>query len=131
MKSLKRKLGDLGERIAADYLVRKGYTILGHNYSRKFGEIDLIAKKSGGISFCEVKTRDIKNTDLFLPESSVNYKKMKNLRKICETYLFENNYAEDQEWQIDILTITLDKSLHKARIKHIRNAVFDANYRFG
>ena len=38
-----KELGALGERIACEYLVKKGFKILGKNYSIKFGEIDIIA----------------------------------------------------------------------------------------
>ena len=38
-------LGDLGEKLACEYLVKNGYKILGRNYRITFGEIDIIAKK--------------------------------------------------------------------------------------
>ena len=48
--------GKLGENIAKDFLVKKGFKILDTNfhYSR-FGEIDIIASKSNVIYFVEVK----------------------------------------------------------------------------
>lgn len=45
------EVGDLGEKIACEYLVKKGYKILGKNYritsekNKVFGEIDIIARK--------------------------------------------------------------------------------------
>jgi len=45
-----KQLGVLGERIASDYLEKRGYQILDKNYSSKWvsgplrGEIDIIAK---------------------------------------------------------------------------------------
>ena len=41
----KKLLGREGEAEAARYLERKGYKILGLNYSCRYGEIDVIAEK--------------------------------------------------------------------------------------
>ena len=40
-----KELGNFGEKLACEYLVKKGYKILGKNYRISFGEIDIIAKK--------------------------------------------------------------------------------------
>lgn len=40
-----KELGDLGERLACEYLVKKGFNILGKNFRINFGEIDIIARK--------------------------------------------------------------------------------------
>jgi Holliday junction resolvase-like predicted endonuclease len=52
----KRKTGDLGEDIAERFLMKQGYRIVERNYLRKWGEIDIIAKKDGKLYFVEVKT---------------------------------------------------------------------------
>lgn len=128
MPSQKREFGDLGERIAEGYLMRKGYTIVEKNYLKPWGEIDIIAKQDRMLVFCEVKTRDAKNVEHFLAEYSVNRLKIKKLQKICETYLGEKHYPYDQKWQIDVLAIAIDKEKKKARIKHFENAVWEKIY---
>ncbi|MBR6115591.1 MAG: YraN family protein [Oscillospiraceae bacterium] len=50
-------LGRFGEAAAADYLRKKGYTLLGLNYRTRLGEIDLIASKGRYLVFAEVKLR--------------------------------------------------------------------------
>ena len=52
-----RLLGRWGEAVAADYLRRKGYRLLGLNYRTRRGEIDLIATKGRFLVFVEVKLR--------------------------------------------------------------------------
>jgi hypothetical protein len=52
----KRKVGDIGESVACNYLLKENYKIIGRNYLKKFGEIDIIAEKGGIYHFVEVKT---------------------------------------------------------------------------
>ena len=51
-------IGREGEAEAACYLERKGYKILGLNYSCRYGEIDVIAEKDGYAAIVEVKLRE-------------------------------------------------------------------------
>jgi len=52
-----QKTGEIGENIAVKFLVKHGFSILGRNYTKKWGEIDIIAEKKGKIYFVEVKYR--------------------------------------------------------------------------
>ena len=119
-----QSLGRWGETAAQDYLISKGYKIIDRNFKNKIGEIDIIAKKGRLIAFVEVKTRDSIHAAHFLPEQSVTPHKQRKLRKLCEMYLTTHRLPEDQEWQIDVISIILDKTTKKARIKHIQNAVW-------
>ena len=53
----RRELGAWGEERAAKYLRGKGYTILERNFRFRSGEIDIIARRGGIITFVEVKLR--------------------------------------------------------------------------
>lgn len=128
MPSQKRKFGDLGEKIAEQYLEDKGYGVIERNYLKPWGEIDIIAKQGKMLIFCEVKTRDAKNVEHFLAEYSINRLKIKKLQKMCEIYLMEKHYPYDQKWQIDVLAIAIDKENRKARIKHFKNAIWEEIY---
>ena len=72
MPSEKRQFGDLGEKIAEDYLLKKQYKIIGRNYWKPWGEIDLVARKDNKLIFVEVKTRDARNIEHYLAEYSIN-----------------------------------------------------------
>ena len=52
-----RQLGRFGEAVAAEYLRKKGYRLLGLNYRTRRGEIDLIASEGRYLVFAEVKLR--------------------------------------------------------------------------
>ena len=119
-----KRLGQQGEAIAAKYLIDKSYKILDRNYRNIIGEIDIVGKKDEVLVFIEVKTRDSINAQHFLPEQSVTSHKQAKLRKLCEIYLNEHKHRDNQEWQIDVISIIIDKSTQKARINHIQNAVY-------
>jgi putative endonuclease len=53
--SEKQKIGKLGEDVACKYLEKKGYVILERNYTRKWGEIDIVSCETERIHFIEVK----------------------------------------------------------------------------
>lgn len=52
-----QSLGRLGETLARDELVRRGYAILATRYRTRFGEIDIIGRDGPTLVFVEVKAR--------------------------------------------------------------------------
>lgn len=121
----KRILGDIGEKIAKEYLKKHGYIIIDQNYSKRWGEIDIIAEsKEKELAFVEIKTRETNNSSsVFLPEDSVNYFKQQKIIKTAQTFLYENKYPDDTAWRIDVIAIEIDKNSRKAKIRHLENAV--------
>ena len=53
----RQTFGQYGEDAAAEFLRRKGFTILGRNVRTAFGELDLIALDGDVVVFVEVKAR--------------------------------------------------------------------------
>lgn len=125
MITQRRKFGDLGENIAKNYLEKLGYKIIGSNYSKRWGEIDIIAESPNKeLVFLEIKTRETGDyQSAFLPEDSVNFSKQQKLIKTAQTFLYENKYADDIAWQIDVIAIEIDKTTRKTKIRHLKNAV--------
>ena len=129
----KRKLGDMGENIACDFLKRRGFEIVDRNYLRKWGEIDIVAKKDDSLRFIEVKTVSAsvahvtlrlaqgRQLDDYRPEENVHPWKLRRLSRAIQTYTLEKNY--EGEWQLDIITVKIDKHSHRARIELIENIV--------
>jgi len=124
----KRKFGDIGEGIAQDFLLKKDFVIFEKNYQKPWGEIDIVAKKDGIIRFIEVKTSKYYPNSGFTPEIRVDNRKIKALKRVCETYLAERRLLKIQEWQIDVISVILneDDSVHE--INHIENAIFEKQY---
>jgi putative endonuclease len=136
-----KRTGNLGEKIAENYLKNKGYQILDKNYSFRMqgnplkGEIDIVAKKDDIITFIEVKTLWQTQGKLFLParlnfarqnfggpEEKVNFGKQKKLVKMAESWLMEKKIPLNSKWQIDVIAITVDPK-RKIKINHFENAI--------
>ena len=90
--SEKRKIGDLGEKVIANFLMKKGYQILDRNYNKAYGEIDIVALKDDIVCFVEVKTR--KSIKYGYPREAVNYYKQQRIIRASQTYLMENNLTD-------------------------------------
>lgn len=123
----KRKLGDTGESIACNFLKRRGFDILDRNYLKKWGEIDIIAKKKGVIRFIEVKTvsrvtlNDEVTQETYRPEDNLHPWKLKRLSRAIQTFLLERDIKGD--WQFDVVTVRIDESHRRARVEIIENII--------
>jgi len=119
-----KTLGDIGEKIAENYLKKKGYKILDRNFRySKLGELDIIAKKGDDIIFFEAKARRKKHLSNFMPEDNITHQKQKKLIKLAQLWLAKHK-LEDTDWQIDILGIEIYRS-SPPDIRHLENAVSD------
>jgi len=127
MKNTK-KVGNTGENIAAAFLVSKGYRVLARNYSKKWGELDVVAQRGSVTHFVEVKTisRENKNTvsressTPYRPEENMHRKKVERLHRAIQSYIGE--YGVTGEWQLDLVAVTIfvkDKEAHCSLIKNV------------
>ena len=98
--------GILGEQMAAEYLLEKGFSILHQNWRHSHWEVDFIASLNNTLHFIEVKTRRTKKFGY--PEEDVTKKKMENLINASEEYLYQ--YPEWKIIQFDVLSITILKN---------------------
>lgn len=119
--SKNQKIGKLGEDVAEKYLKSKGFSILERNYTKRWGEIDLVAKKRQKIYFIEVKT--IQDNGLFAPKPTENIheKKLARIYRAVETYLMERRVEEKTEWQVDAIAIILDLEAKTAKVEYLEN----------
>lgn len=98
-------LGKLGEKLAATFLIKKGFKILHQNWRHDHWEIDIIALQDNVLHFVEVKTR--RTTKFGYPEDDVTNKKLSHLiDAACE---FQFQYPQWKIIQFDILSIILNK----------------------
>ena len=118
----KRKLGDIGENIACDFFERRGFKIIERNYLRKWGEIDITARKANVIHFIEVKSvTHATYADGYRPEDNMHPWKLKRLSRAIQTYLLDRKL--DCDWQLDLVTVKIDQQNRKARVEIIENVI--------
>jgi len=96
------EIGKAGEKLAEDFLITKGFTILHRNWRCGHEEIDLIGVQNNLLHFIEVKFR---SSDYHgHPEEAVTKKKIRTLMRGVEQYLHQNPQYND--FRLDILAIT-------------------------
>lgn len=125
-----QKIGQLGEDIACTYLKKHGFAILERNYTKKWGEIDIIAEKENKRYFIEVKSvscetlPDLSDKNPFVkhPEENMHPWKLRRLRRVVETYLISKRLGSI-EWQFDLLLVYLDLKNKKARVRTLDNII--------
>lgn len=115
--SLRKLIGNYGEKLAMNYLVRNGYNILGTHFSGRFGEIDIVASKLGTIHFVEVKSRTSNYSGS--PEEGLTWAKVKKLEMTCKHYIYKKKIQTDN-YQLDLMAIEIDKLNRKAKIRHYK-----------
>ena len=116
----RRDTGIQGERIAADFLIRKGYRILETNFRCPEGEIDIVARDGDYLVFIEVRTK--KSLSFGSPEESITPAKMKKLRDTAASYQQTHDDLPPL-WRIDVVALELDQKGTPLRIELIENAV--------
>ena len=110
------ELGKLGEDLAANYLIDKGYQILERNWRSGHKEIDIIALYDDILVIVEVKTR---NTDDYgEPDIAVGVSKQRMLIWAADAYVRYKNLNVDVRF--DIISIVI--SDQEPEIEHIEDA---------
>ena len=121
MSADNKKKGKEGEDIANDFLLKKGYKIIGRNYRFGKGEIDIIAQTGELLVFVEVKSR--KNDEFGRPEYAITQSKQKQIIRIAKAYLYENEIRNVQ-CRFDVVAISFEKK-NNPNINHIENAFIE------
>lgn len=93
-----QELGAYGEELAVNHLKKMGYTILERNYRFGRNEVDIIAMYQKHIRFVEVKTRV--TAEIGEPWRAVTIAKQKQIIKVAQHYLLENNIDADTKFDI-------------------------------
>jgi len=120
MKSNSRTKGAWGEKVAADYLTKKGYVVLATGFRSRFGEIDIVANSKEYLTITEVKTR--KSSRFAEAKEFVGKEKQKKIIKTTEYYLLK--HPTKLQPRFDVIEIYAKDGVLTAtpEIVHIENA---------
>ena len=110
------ELGKIGEELAVQFLIDKGYEILERNWRNIHKEIDIIAKEGEDLVIVEVKARQ---TDEYgEPDIAVTKRKQRMLIAAANAYILRNNL--DMSTRFDIVSIVFKDG--EPVIEHIEDA---------
>jgi putative endonuclease len=118
----RKELGRVGEKLAADHLVRMGYEVVERNYRTRWGELDLVARRGDTLTFCEVKTRR-SGGRAGGPFDAVGPDKQARVRRMAAQWLLERRdrrYAE--VIRFDAIGVTFDGNGELAALEHLEGA---------
>lgn len=132
-----QKFGEIGEGIACNFLIKKRFVVIERNYTKPWGEIDIVAKKDKKLHFIEVKTVSCEiingkvthpparagETKGIRPEENMHRKKLDRLSRVVETYLLKCS-NDEVEWQFDLISVLLDVEKKIARVRILEDIVF-------
>lgn len=112
---LRKKLGQIGEIIAVNYLRERDYKIIELNFRTKTGEIDIICRQNKAYIFVEVKTR---SSQLFgYPEEALTQDKLARLEQLAQEYCEQIKF--NGEWRIEAISIIINSKKKSLGIKHL------------
>ena len=100
------KTGLDGEKRVANYLRKKGYTVIKQNYSCRYGEIDIIAENNEYILFVEVKLR--KKGSLVSAAEAVDSYKQQRILLTAKDYLSKAHLDDELTVRFDVAEVTYD-----------------------
>jgi putative endonuclease len=130
----RRRLGLLGEDLAAAHLQRLGFTVLARNVRTRHGEIDLIVFDGRTLVFAEVKTRRAphrqeRSAAHLEPLASLRPRQRLRLRRLAVAWLSATppkgrpgGRPAAHTIRFDAIGVVLDADGALARLDHVEGA---------
>ncbi len=113
------RLGEHGEKLAEEFLVGSGMTVVERRHRTRRGEIDLVCRDGGTLVFVEVKTR--RSDRAGAPFESITSAKQRRLTRLALTYLKQHDLL-DFPARFDVVGILFEDDSETPRIDHYRDA---------
>ncbi|MGH1541837.1 MAG: YraN family protein [Arenicella sp.] len=110
--------GQIAEKLALNFLEKRGLKLVQQNFHCRFGEIDIIMQDQQTLVFVEVKFRQ--STDYGHPLESITADKLTKLKKTASYYLMKNK-LDAVACRFDVLGLSGD--LSTPTINWIKNAL--------
>jgi putative endonuclease len=117
VNDFKQLLGKEGERLAEQYLKKKGYKIVERNYRCRGAELDLIVLDRRVIVFVEVKTRT--GHGFGSPFEAVEFRKQQKMIQAAQYFLNEKKLHQ-RDARFDVVGISWSGG--EPLVEHIENA---------
>src|SRR5262245_42711301 len=118
MTSPRIRLGQSGERLAADYLSQRGHRVVETNVRRHEGEIDLVTVHENTLVFVEVKLRRANRFGEAVEAISVV--KQRRMAVLAAAYAAEHPELPSQ-LRVDLVAIDVRRDGTLESIRHIES----------
>ncbi len=116
----KRRVGWIGEKLAALFLWKKNHEIILLNKNcPPYGELDIISIAENTLVFSEVKTAV--GSSSTIPETQIGHEKLSRLNKAVHSYLQKN--PTEMDIRMDAVLVKLYKGYHE--INRIKGLTLD------
>ena len=115
--NLRKKKGDHAEQLVCQYLLDNGFVIVARNYRKRYGEIDIIAKKIDLLVFVEVKRRDNNQID---PFEIIVSNKQRKIISVAKEFLSTHTDTITHICRFDVALV--ENKNNNLQIRYIANA---------
>ena len=113
-----KPLGDRGEALAAEHLVRAGWVIADRNFRLGHSEIDLVARRGEVVAFIEVKTRA--GLGYGYPLEAITAKKRREIQQVAAAWM-ERHGRDGDVYRFDAVSV-LVRAGGEPVIDHVEDA---------
>jgi putative endonuclease len=117
MSAARQAFGELGERIAERWLLRRGWRVVQRRFRSGHRDIDLVVERDGTVAFVEVKAR--KGAEFGGPLQAVNHRKRKQLERSAMVWV-DRHGREAESYRFDVVGVLVNGA--EVRVCHIENA---------
>jgi putative endonuclease len=126
-------LGRLGERLAAEHLEARGFSLLARNYRTHRGEVDLIAFDGTTLIFVQVKTHQVDSPGARLKPSLLEWfsdTQMARYRWVAEAWLQDDRHTgpEAQSVRFDAIGVLVDAQGELMALEHVEGGWVAGKY---
>lgn len=117
MTKTRQDFGLLGERIAARWLVRHGWSVIDHRFRAGRRDIDLVVRRADEVAFVEVKAR--RGGTFGSPIEAVHRRKQRELGRAARVWV-ERFGKEELAYRFDVVGILVEGE--NVRVRYVPNA---------
>jgi putative endonuclease len=117
MTKQRQALGLLGERIAAKWFRRDGWSVVAHRFRSGHRDIDLVVRRGDEIAFVEVKAR--RGSAFGSPVEAVHIRKQRELGRSARVWV-DRHGSPTMRYRFDVVGVLVIG--HNVRIRHIPDA---------
>lgn len=117
MTKQRQALGLQGERIAARWMRRDGWSLLAHRFRSGHRDLDLIMRRADEVAFVEVKAR--RGEGFGSPVEAVHWRKRRELVRSAQVWA-DRHGDSGLSYRFDVIGVLISGNL--VRVRHVPNA---------